>query len=343
MIAETSIDAVRELSIYDVVSKYNDIELKKTGSTYRAKSPWVDEKTPSFYVVPGRNFFKDFSTGKGGNPITFVMEKENVEWLEAVKILASAHNITLEYDNNAPKQEDNKAKADIRLALEWACAHFCAHSVPESFTKYRAFPDEVLAPFKVGYAQPGWNDLLESAKKNNISLQSLLAAGLVRENEKKDNHYDYFRDRIMFPILDYRGNVVAFTGRDAETQAPKEGEKIPKYINSPDSCYNKSAHLYGIYQAIKGGKLKDGAYLVEGPTDVIRWHKHTFTNTVSPCGSAFTEEQAKLLKRFTDKLTIVPDNDCDKVKNAGLDALHANAIVAIKAGFTVKVLIPGSK
>lgn len=342
MISHATIERVREVSILDVVNRYSDITLKKAGEAWKGHSPFTNEKTPSFYVHPKKNLFKCFSTGHGGNsPINFVMLKEGIEFVDAVKKIAEWENIPIEYDKNPPK-EDN-VKADIRAALEWACAHFCANDIPKDFIKYRDFPEECLQPFRVGYAKPAWDDLLAIAQKAGHRTEILLAAGLIRKSES-GKLYDAFRDRIMFPIFDYRGNVVAFTGRDAETQAVKEGaEKPPKYINSPDTCYNKSHHLFGLYQAIKGGQMtKDGGvYLVEGPTDVIRFHKHGLTNTVAPCGSALTEDQAKLLKRFTDKIIYVPDNDCDKEPNAGIEAMERNAPIAIKAGFTVKVLIPG--
>lgn len=345
MISQNTIDEVRKLNIYDVVSKYNDITLKKAGANWKAYSPWSNEKTPSFNVVVKKNIFKDFSTGKGGGPIAFVKAKEGVEFIDAVKSLCEQHNITIEYDKNPPKEEPGN-KAEIREALEWACAHFCANDIPESFTKFRDFPDDKLSHFKIGYAKNSWDDLLLSAQKVNFKEETLILAGLAKKSEK-GKVYDLFRDRIIFPVFDYRGNVIAFNGRDArdyDAQPLKEGEEKPaKYINSPESTWDKSSNLYGLYQAIQGGKLKDGAYLVEGPTDVLRWHLHDLSNTVAPSGSALTEQQAKIIKRYTDKLTIVPDNDCNKKDNPGMKALHRNAPIAIKAGLTVKVLIPGSK
>lgn len=342
MISAETIDKVREVSVLDIVNRYNDIRLKKAGDTWKGTSPFTNEKTPSFYVHEKKNFFKCFSSGKGGNnAISFVMQKDGVEFIEAVKIIAGWENIPIEYDKNPSKEPDKKA--EIREVLQWACAHFCANNIPESFTKYRVFPDECLNPFKVGYAKLAWDDLLNTAKKAGHSTDLLLLAGLIRKSEN-GKLYDAFRDRVIFPIFDYRGNVVAFTGRDAETQTPKKDEEKPaKYINSPESCYDKSFHLYGLYQSIQGGQMtkENGVHLVEGPTDVIRFHKHGITNTVAPCGSALTEQQAKLLKRFTDKIIYVPDNDCDKEKNAGIEAMERNAPLAIKAGFTVKVLIPG--
>jgi DNA primase len=344
LISQNTIEKIKELPILDVVLKYPDIDLKKNGTGYKGFSPWSKEKSPSFFVHPGKNIFKDFSTGKGGNnAIAFVMQKESCEFIDAVKILAQEHSIDIEYDKTTGGTQPEKPKLDIRGSLEWACAHFCANSIPESFTKFRSFPEEILEAFKIGYAKPSWDDLLKSGVAASQNLEALVAAGLIKKREGKEGHYDFFRDRIMFPIQDYRGNIVAFTGRDAETQTPKEGaEKPSKYTNSPDTCYDKSVHLYGLYQALKDGTInKSGAYLVEGPTDVLRWHLHGLSNTVAPCGSALTEQQAKLLKRFTDKITFVPDNDCDKEKNPGIDAMNRNVPIAIKLGFTVKVLIPG--
>jgi DNA primase len=351
MISHTTIDKLRDIPILQVVQKYDDITLKKSGASYKGLSPWSTEKSGSFFVHPGKNIFKCFSSGKGGNNgIAFVMQKDNLEFVDAAKSLAQKHGIEIEYDHSEEAKSNwNETKMKIRQSLDYACAHYCANDIPESFTKYRAFPEAILETFKVGYAKPSWDDLMKSMLDptgtgimTQFNSDTMVLAGLLRKRENSEGHYDAYRDRIMFPIMDYRGNIVAFTARDAETQPLKEGtEKPPKYINSPDTCFDKSHNLYGLYQAIKGGKLKDGAFVVEGPTDVLRWHLHGFTNTVAPCGSAFTEQQAKLLKRFTDKIIFVPDNDCDKDKNAGLDALERNAPIAIKAGFTVKVLIPG--
>lgn len=339
MISHTTIESVKELSIYDVVSRYNDIELKKAGKEWKAMSPWTSEKTPSFCVVPQKNIFKDFSSGKAGGPIQFVMDKDNLTYVDAIKSLCEQHSIKIEYENGEPSEESVSRSVEVRSALEWAAAHFVSNGIPDSFIKSRAFPEESLTPFRVGYAKAEWDDLITNAHKAGHSLETLQHADLIKKSENGGKLYDTFRDRIMMPITDYRGNVIGFTGRDAETQ--KKDHERPKYQHTKG--VDKSHHLFGLYQAIKGRKLESGAFLVEGPLDVVRWHKHEITNTVGMQGSDFSEQQAKLLKRYTDKLTIVPDNDCDKDENKGIQAMEKNALVAIKAGFSVKILIPGIK
>lgn len=354
MIDQETIDQCHELDLFDVVSRYQDIKLKKAGEAYKGCSPWTNEKTPSFYVHPKKGFYKDFSSGKGGNnAIAFVMDKEGVGFIDAVKSLCDQHSISIKYLKNGDGSHEQKVeeRKNIKEAICWALAHFCANEVPESFSKYREFPEDVLNAFKIGYAKNSWDDLYTAATKAGFHPDVLVNAGLIKKREGKEGYYDVFRDRIMFPILDSKGNVIAFTARDAESdnqqaiidQESKEVKRPAKYINSPDTCYDKSKSLYGLYQALQSKTLRDdGIFLVEGPTDVMRMWQYKMINTVAPCGAALTDEQAKIIKRYTDKVIMVPDNDCAKEKNAGIDALHRNAPVAIKAGLQVKVLIPGS-
>jgi DNA primase len=351
LISQTTIDKLRELPILEVVTRYSDIHLKKTGATFKGLSPWGAEKSPSFFVHPGKNIYKDFSTGKGGNnAIAFVMDKEGVDFVDAIKSLAGQWSIDIEYTKDAAENGHKaETRKEIREAMQWALAHFCANEVPESFTKYREFPEDVLNAFKIGYAKPSWNDVTAAAIKAGFSPEVLTNAGLIRKRESSEGYYDFFRDRIMFPVFDSRGNVVAFSGRDAESdnqtavidKKEPEFERPPKYINSPDTAYDKSKNLFGLYQALKIKNFDKGIYQVEGPTDVMRMYQFGLP-TVAPCGSALTDEQAKLIRKYTDKIIMVPDNDCAKEKNAGIDALHRNAPIAIKAGLQVKVLIPGS-
>lgn len=353
MIHQDTIDRCRELDLVDVVRKFSDITLKPHGQhQHRALSPWTNEKTPSFYVHEKKGIYKDFSSGKGGNnAIRFVMDKEGFDFVDAVKWLCQEFTIEIKFTNGGP--EDKKTaeqRQEVRDVMEWATGHFCGNEVPEDFVKYREFPEDVLNEFKIGYAKNSWDDLYKAATKAGFKPELLVNAGLVRP-KANGGYYDYFRDRVMFPIFDRRGNVIAFTGRDAETedqtqvidQEPVKKEKPPKYMNSPDSCYNKSKNLYGLYQCIKANDYQKAVYLVEGPTDVMRMHQHGIKATVAPCGSSLTEDQAKIIRKLTDKIIIVPDNDCGKEdgSNPGIEALHKNAQVAIKAGLQVKVLIPG--
>lgn len=341
MIAEETISELMALSIEKVVQAYDIIELKKVGRNYKALSPWGREKTASFHINTAKNIFKCFSSGKGGNNgISFVMQLENLDFVSACRSLAAQHGITIQEDGVKATPEDQAKKEAIREAIQWACGHFCSNTVPESFRKNRSFPEAICERFRLGFAKPGWDNLLIDAKKAGQSLEGLVMAGLLKK-KKDGGYYDAFRDRVMIPITDYRGNVVGFTGRLAGTVKTTE-QDIAKYIHSEG--LERNNHLFGLSLALQDKKLEtSGAYLVEGPTDVMRGHLHNLTNTVGIQGSSFTDTQAKLLRRFTDMLTIIPDNDQGKEKNAGLEALDRNAAVALRTGFKVKVLIPGKK
>lgn len=339
MISAESIEQIRAIALEDAVRAYH-IELKKSGTGFRACSPWSEEKTPSFYVSPKKNIFKDFSTGKGGTgPISFVMLKENCDYVEACKILANQHGITLQFDGKS----DPEPAADriaVKDALGWALAHFAAADIPEDFKARRALPESICEAFQLGYAPPGWDNLLKSAKKAGIGPDILVKAGLIKKRENKSGYYDTFRDRVIIPIVNHNGGIIGFSGRDAETVKKKDKEEAAKYCHTEGM--EKSKHLYGLFQALAGGKITEGAYLVEGTFDVQRFHVYAVTNAIGMLGSSLSDDQAKLLRRFTDKIILVPDNDLDKFpKNPGIESMKNNAATALRFGFAVKYLIPG--
>ncbi len=343
MIAQNTIDAVRDLDVVAVVEKY--ITLKKSGSSYKALSPFTTEKTPSFYVVPAKQIFKCFSSGKGGDAISFVRSHLNLDYPGTIKELASQFGIPIEYEEETPEKKEEREKeqsqkAAISEALNYALAWFQFNEVPKSFSKFRSFPAKSLIPFSVGYAPPGKNNFTTEAKKAGLNMAVLQAAGLVRNS--KGIYYDTYQDRMIFPVFDVNNNVLSFTGRLAH-EVPENAEfKPPKYINSPDSVWQKGDHLYGLNWAHKAINKMGFAYLVEGQTDVIRTHKHGLTNTVGSGGTSLTGNQCKLLHRFTDQVTIIPDNDLEKDDNPGIKAMHRNARILLNSGFAVKVLIPGT-
>ena len=340
MIADFSIQAVRNLPIEDVVGMY--IPLKKN----KALSPFSNEKTPSFHVVPKKNIFKCFSSGKGGDGITFVMEYKQLTFLEAVEEIAKDHNIVLAYEdlNDAEKEARKKEferRQTITELLTWANAHFASQEIPKKFVVFRKFTKATLEKFKIGYASTSKDDLYQSALKADLDLKDLSQAGLVRYYN--DRYFDVFQQRVIFPIHDRLGRIVAFTGRlypeisDQEKEALKEkgGYIPPKYFNSPDTLWEKGKHLYGLHLATKAIENKGLVYLVEGNTDVMRFHEQGIENVVAPCGTALTIDQIDLIKRYTDKVCIVPDAD-----EAGIKALHRSAELLLENGLSVYVLLP---
>lgn len=312
MIARETIDAIQQLPIVDVVAKFYSGELKRTGATYRGKSPWADEKTPSFYVVPAKNIFKDFSSGHGGGAINFVMLQNSLSYPLAVKEICKEFGIKIEEDANGhdPKETEfteqlyvvNRAAARRYSELLWNLdgnrSHF--HTVADEIIR-REFTDESLTTWQIGYAPDAW-DYLKSIMIEKGFYQHGIELGLIKT--KADRTYDVFRHRIMFPIHDERGHIVAFGGRRLRE------EDNPKYLNSADSrIYTKSKVLYGLHFAIHSICKSGYARLVEGYTDVISMHQAGYTNTVGSCGTSLTPEQVNLLKRYTKKVIVLMDGD----------------------------------
>ena len=343
MIQNTTIQAVRDLPIADVIGKY--VELKKKGGNYLGKSPFSDEHTPSFTVFPRNNNYKDFSSGKQGDGISFVMEFCHLEFYEAIREIANNHNIIIQDEELTTTQKEERKKQyderkELMTVMEWAKNHFMNNTVPESWLDDRKFDRDLAGTFQLGY---GTNSLHDEAKTAGINVDLLIRAGLVREYEDRHGEAgtmirtDAYTDRVIFPILDTKGQCIAFTAR-------YNGEKkdAPKYINSPGEIWDKGKNLYGIYHAQEAIRKERKVYLVEGPTDVMAMYSNGLTNTVCPCGTALTDDQCKMLYRYTDEVTIVPDNDLEKPGNPGLKALQRNALKLLQNGFIVRVLIPGS-
>lgn len=313
MIPPDTIQKIRDAAdIVDVVGEF--VNLKRSGSSYKAHSPFTNEKTPSFYVVPSKNIFKCFSSGKGGDAITFVMEHEGMSYVEALRYLAKKYNITIEEESDerkAQRQAEQQRREALLIVLEFAHKHF-QHLLREhdegkaiglSYLKERGFRDKTIETFGLGYALDDWHHLEKTAQQKGYNLDRLVEAGLVvRKDENKT--YDRFRGRVLFPIRNLSGMVVGFGAR-----ALKKDDK-PKYLNSPESeVYIKSKILYGLFEAKKAIRQKDNCILVEGYTDVTSLHQAGVENVVASSGTALTQGQIRQIKRFTPNLTLLYDGD----------------------------------
>lgn len=335
MLKQTTIDKVREVPIDQVVGKY--VELKKQGANFMGLSPFTEEKTPSFSVSPSKGIWKCFSTGAGGGDgISFIMKlKHPCDFIDAVKIIANDFNIPLEYDDTdkakkaAEKQDQVRKLIDINaLALDFYTENI--KNAPDK-ARVRATPDmEEL--FSLGYAPDSWHALTNHLTNLGVSKQQMVTAGLVKKN-KEGKYYDFFRNRIMFPVFSRTGQVIGFSGRDLSENPDK---KTAKYLNTPQTiAYDKSKILLGLYQAREHIVKMGYATIVEGNYGVTSTVQHKLLNTVAPCGSAFTEEQADELLKLTDTFLLFVDND-----NAGLKKIDINTRMLIQKKAKVFVLIP---
>ncbi|PSR56733.1 DNA primase [Adhaeribacter arboris] len=342
-ISNDSIQKVKQVDIVSVVGAY--LPLKTKGTRHQACCPFHAEKTPSFSVNASKQIFKCFGCGAVGDGIAFVQKKENLGFYEAVQEIAQKNGISLEYEDFSAEQQQEAQQAyqerkSRQLLLEYALAYYQAHDIPPTWMKQRRLQETTLLDFKVAYALAGKNQFYQDAIAAGYPPDQLIPAGLAREVNLENTTvaYDYFQDRILFPIHNYRGQLVAFTGRLVTEPAPDATYKPPKYLNSPDSVWTKGDHLYGLHLATKAIQEKQFAYLVEGNVDVLSFYQADLRNTVAPCGTAFTLNQCQLLKKYTDTVVMVPDHDM-----AGLKALHKNAQLLIEQGFIVRVLLPGKE
>jgi DNA primase len=341
MISRNTIDKIRELPIKEVVSNYVT-DLKPAGETFKAKSPFTNEKTASFYVVPDKQLFKDFSTGKGGDCITFVMEHEKLGYVDAVKEICKQFNITLESDT-APPDPKEVERIEMLYKINYAAArkyaknlwtmdgkHPAFNVVVEEIQR-RDFSEETMMQWQIGYAPDEWK-YLTSLLIPKGNFQYGLDTGLVKT--KNGNNYDAFRHRLMFPVADERGRIVAFGGRHLKGAIVTHSDSdVIKYINSSESAvYHKSKTLYGLFHAIPHIRKTGFAYLTEGYTDVISMHQVSFNNTVGTCGTSLTEDQVTLLKRYTQNVNLVFDGD-----KAGHTATLRSIDMFLMQGFEVQV------
>ncbi len=314
--------------IYEVISSF--IQLKRAGSNYKACCPFHNEKTASFSVNPAKGIYKCFGCDKGGNAIEFIKQHENVEFKEAVEIGAKILNLNFEWKKSTNFDEVKfRHEESLKIAcniIEQFFLEQVSHKDAQEYIMERKLAIPQSGSFNVGYA-PNDNALLTHAKEKGLKTEILEEIGLLKSNDK--GIYDFFRNRLIFPVSNHRGQTIAFAGRDLN-----ENPKV-KYLNTPESCiYTKGNELYALNVARFAIKNEDRAYVVEGYADVLRMHDIEVTNTVATCGTALTQAQAKLLKKYTNKVTLIFDGD-----SAGVRATDRNAEILIKNQFHVSVII----
>ncbi|MDO5971320.1 DNA primase [Flavivirga aquimarina] len=334
MISATTIDQIFEATrVEEVIGDF--VNLKKAGSNFKGLSPFSDERSPSFMVSPVKQIWKDFSTGKGGTAVSFLMEHEHFTYPEAIKYLAKKYNIEVEEteQSNEQKEQANERES-LYLVSEFANTYFKkilhktdqGKSIGLSYFKERGFTQETIEKFDLGYSLDEWQAFTDKALKQGYNIDFLQKTGLTIV--KEDKRFDRFKGRVMFPIKSMSGRVLGFGGRILTND-----KKAAKYVNSPESdIYHKSNVLYGIYHAKQGIAKEDNCYLVEGYTDVIQFHQAGVKNVVSSSGTALTSEQIRLINRLTKNITVLFDGDA-----AGMRASLRGIDLILEQGMNVKV------
>ncbi len=334
MISQATIDSVFETArVEEVIGDY--VNLKRAGSNYKGLSPFSDERSPSFMVSPAKGIWKDFSTGKGGNSVKFLMEHSQFTYPEAIRYLARKYNIEIE---ETEQTDAEKAMTDVResmyLVSEFAKDYFNktllnseeGKAIGLSYFKERGFTNETIKKFSLGYSPETWDALTKEALGKGYKLEFLESTGLTIARE--DRPFDRFKGRVMFPIESMSGRVLGFGGRILTND-----KKAAKYLNSPESdIYHKSKVLYGIFQAKQSIAKQNNCYLVEGYTDVIQFHQAGIENVVASSGTALTPDQIRLINRLTRNITVLFDGDA-----AGLRASVRGIDLILEEGMNVRV------
>jgi DNA primase len=334
LISRSTIDQVYETArLEEVIGEY--VTLKKSGANFKGLSPFTQERTPSFMVSPAKQIWKDFSSGKGGNVIAFLMEHEHFTYPEAIRYLAKKYNIEIEETEETLEEKQIKdTKESMFLVAQYAAGFFeknlweteLGKSIGLTYFKERGFKDETIKKFALGYSSESYDALGKQAQKEGYKLDFLEKTGLVIVNENRQ--IDRFRGRVIFPIRSMSGRVQGFGGRILSQNA-----KTAKYLNSPESeIYNKSKALYGIYESKQSISKNDVCYLVEGYTDVIQMHQSGITNVVSSSGTALTVDQIRMINRLTSNIVVLFDGDA-----AGLRASLRGIDLILEQGMNVKV------
>ena len=311
------------------------VQLKRAGSNYKGLSPFSNERTPSFMVSPVKQIWKDFSSGKGGNAIAFLMEHEHFTYPEAIRYLAKKYHIDIE---ETQQSNEEKAQADERESLyivsEYAQQYFqdtlfnteAGKAIGMTYFKERGFTEETIQKFRLGFSPNEWTAFTDNALAKGYQLEFLEKTGLTIVNG--DRKFDRFKGRVMFPIHSMSGRVLGFGGRILTND-----KKQAKYLNSPESeIYHKSKVLYGIFFAKQAIAKADNCYLVEGYTDVIQMHQKGIENVVASSGTALTQDQIRLIHRLTPNITVLYDGDA-----AGLRASIRGVDLILEQGMNVKV------
>ncbi len=328
----------RSANIRDIVTNY--VTMKKAGRNYVGLCPFHAEKTPSFHVNEEKGSFKCFGCGAGGDVFRFYMMMTGVSFPEAVREIAKRYGISLPQRPLSPRQkEEIDQKQELYKINEEAAWYFrnqlssSSGEVPLRYLSERAISTSCIEKFGLGYAPPLWEGLLNYLKKKGYSFDLAQKAGLIKPGQKEGSYYDYFRDRVMFPIQDVRGKVIGFGGRILEA-----GE--PKYLNSPESpIYSKSGSLYGLFQAREAIQKEGHVILVEGYFDILSLSSHGIHNLVAPLGTALTRTQLQILKRYSQSMVLVFDGD-----EAGVKAMARSLPLLLSEGIEARaVVLPGGQ
>jgi len=334
LISKATIDQVFDTArVEEVIGDF--VQLKKSGSNFKGLSPFSEERTPSFMVSPVKQIWKDFSTGKGGTSVSFLMEHEHFTYPEAIKYLARKYNIEIEETVQSDSDKEAAGEREsMYLVSEFARTYYqnTLHKTDQgkaiglSYFKERGFTDETIQDFQLGFSTDAWSGLTDTALKKGYKLKYLESTGLsIVKGEKQ---FDRFKGRVLFPIHSMSGRVLGFGGRILA-----KNEKAAKYLNSPESdIYHKSKVLYGIYYAKQTIAKEDNCFLVEGYTDVIQFHQKGIKNVVSSSGTALTPDQIRLINRLTKNITVLFDGD-----PAGIRASLRGIDLILEQGMNVKI------
>ncbi|MDD2583485.1 MAG: DNA primase [Bacteroidales bacterium] len=341
MISKETIDRIIDAAqITDVIGDF--VALKRRGANYMACCPFHHEKTPSFSVSPSKGIFKCFGCGKAGNVVSFVMEHEQLGYVDALKFLGKKYSIEVVDEDESPQDAQNRLRSESIVAVTRFAADFYSKALLEtdqgisiglSYFKERGFNLEIIKKFGLGWApsgRGGQETFTKAALKAGYKKEFLVASGLSIERESNKELVDRFYDRVMFPITSISGRVIAFGGRTL-----RKDKAVAKYINSPETeIYIKSRSLYGIYQAKSAITKQQKCYLVEGYTDVLSFHKSGIENVVASSGTSLTTEQIRLIKRFAPEVTVLYDSDV-----AGIKASLRGIDMLLEEGLKVKVVL----
>ena len=336
LISPSTVDRILDAArIEEVVGEF--VTLKRSGGSFRGLSPFTQEKTPSFYVVPSKGIFKCFSSGKGGSVVTFLMEHEQLSYPDALRWLAKKYNIEIEEEESTPEQDAVRDRRESMFSVnafalkqfsEWMWNDEHGRAVGLAYVRERGFTDETIRKFELGFHLEGRDSLAKAALKAGYQAEFLEATGLCIKRESGEL-VDRFWGRAMFPIHSLSGRVVGFGGRVLRSDA-----KTAKYLNSPESeIYHKSQVLYGLFQAKQAISRANKVYLVEGYTDVISMHQGGVHNVVSSSGTALTLDQIRLIKRLTEHVTLLYDGD-----KAGIRASFRGIDLLLEEGLYVRAV-----
>ena len=339
MIDRLTVEKIKDAAnIVDVVSEF--VSLRRSGANYKGLCPFHNERTPSFFVSPSRGICHCFSCGRGGTPINFIMEHEQMTYVEALRWLARKYNIEIKERELTDKERQEQSERDSMFIVnEWAADYFKqillesegGNSIGLQYFRSRGFRDDIISKFHLGYDVQDRHQLAREAQAKGYQLDFLLKTGICYKNDRSE-YIDRYAGRVIFPWLSVSGKIVGFGGRllDSRTKGVAQ-----KYVNSPDSeIYHKDQLLYGIYQAKKAISREDRVYMVEGYTDVISMHQCGIENVVANSGTALSVHQIRMLHRFTSNITLLYDGD-----DAGIHAALRGTDMILAEGMNIKVLV----